>query len=356
MNSPSRTTVPIARVANRLRKNHAKRAMLYRLLRDYVSNGKALTEVFTILAARKRDDRDPDWVIFATLSHLVRDKNIGVFAALRQLLPADEVLLIEAYPGHVLREGFEQARQLAASKKEIGSAIKSTLALPILSLLIGFGALYILLREQVPLFTSILPIELWDSSSRGILVLYVIFVEQLHVTVAVIAAVVCWVVFYSLRQPAGGHRRYLDRLPPWSIQRDLQATSFLGALGAMFNQRVSLPDAINRISHVAPVYLKSYLLTISERLRQNQKPGRALSVDLFDQETAGYVRDFIDQTTFGETLMTIAIERQQALKQRISAFSMIVGVVIILGINSINAYVAYVGFSLNQQVTEYYSR
>ena len=124
----------------------------------------------------------------------------------------------------------------------------------------------------------------------------------------------------------------------------------------MFNQRVSLPDAMNRISQVAPVYLKSHLLTVSERLRQNQKPGRALTVNLFDRETAGYIRDFIDQPTFGETLMMMAVERQQSLKQRISSFSLIIGVVIILGINSINAYVAYVGFSLNQQVTEYYSR
>jgi type II secretory pathway component PulF len=330
--------------------------MLYRLLRDYVSNGKALTEVFAILAARKRDDKDPDYVIFETLSHLVRDKNIGVFAALRQLLPVDEVLLIEAYPGHVLREGFEQARQLAESKKEIGSTIKSMLALPVLSLIIGFSTLYILLREQVPLFTSILPVELWDTSSRGVLVLYAVFVDQLHITVAIITAIVCWIVFYSLRQPTGGHRRYLDQLPPWSIQRDLQATSFLGALGAMFNQRVSLPDAVSRIAQVAPVYLKSHLLKVSERLRQNQKPGRALSVDLFDRETSGYIRDFIDRPSFGDTLMTMAVERQKSLKQKITSFSMIIGVVIILAINGINAYVAYTGFSLNQQVKEYYSR
>lgn len=356
MNSRSRSSVPITRVSNRLRKNHAKRAMLYRLLRDYVSNGKALTEVFAILAARKRDDKDPDYVIFETLSHLVRDKNIGVFAALRQLLPVDEVLLIEAYPGHVLREGFEQARQLAESKKEIGSTIKSMLALPVLSLIIGFSTLYILLREQVPLFTSILPVELWDTSSRGVLVLYAVFVDQLHITVAIITAIVCWIVFYSLRQPTGGHRRYLDQLPPWSIQRDLQATSFLGALGAMFNQRVSLPDAVSRIAQVAPVYLKSHLLKVSERLRQNQKPGRALSVDLFDRETSGYIRDFIDRPSFGDTLMTMAVERQKSLKQKITSFSMIIGVVIILAINGINAYVAYTGFSLNQQVKEYYSR
>jgi len=346
----------VVRVASRLRSNHTQRAMLYRLLRDYVANGKAMTESFAILAERKREDKEPDYIIFETLHQLIREKNVGVFAALRQLLPADEISLVEAYPGHLLHEGFEQARLLTEAKRDISGTIKSTLGLPIMSLIIGFAALYMLLREQVPLFTSILPIELWDGSSRGILILYSIFVEHLLITVAFISCIVCWIVFYSLRQPAGGHRRYVDQLPPWSIQRDLQAASFLAALGAMLKQRVSLPDAIKRIQLVSPVYLRSHLLTMSERLKHNLKPGRALSVGLFDRETSGYIRDFIDQPTFPDTLMTMAVERQRTLKIRITSFSLITGIFIILTINSVNAYVAYIGFNLNQQVKEYYSQ
>src|SRR5690625_5982499 len=96
-----------------LRKNHLLLAMLYQLLRDYVANKSSLTETFGTLARRKREDRDPMYLVFDALLHLVRDKNIDVFDALRRLLPADEVLLIESYPSHRMALGFEQARQAA---------------------------------------------------------------------------------------------------------------------------------------------------------------------------------------------------------------------------------------------------
>src|SRR5690625_5207011 len=80
----------LASVTRQLRKNHLRRAMLYQLLRDYVANKSSLTETFGTLARRKREDRDPMYLVFDALLHLVRDKNIDVFDALRRLLPAED--------------------------------------------------------------------------------------------------------------------------------------------------------------------------------------------------------------------------------------------------------------------------
>lgn len=345
----------LASVTRQLRKNHLRRAMLYQLLRDYVANKSSLTETFGTLARRKREDRDPMYLVFDALLHLVRDKNIDVFDALRRLVPADEVLLIESYPSHRMALGFEQARQAAIQRQEISSTMRSTLGLPLMSLTIGFGALYVLLKEQVPLFSSILPIEQWPSSAKGLLWLHTMFVEYLGVTVGLLVLLVLWISLYSLKQPAGGHRRLVDWLPPWSLQRGLQASTFLNALGALVNERVSIVLAVERIQRVAPPYLRSQLAIVRRRLDDNQPPGRALSVDLFDKDTAGYVRDFIEQPSFGETMINLAGEKHKALRQKISGFAVMVGVIIILAVNGINGYVAFTGFQLNQQVKEFYS-
>jgi type II secretory pathway component PulF len=342
-------------VTRQLRKNHLRRAMLYQLLRDYVANKSSLTETFETLARRKREDRDPMHLVFDALVHLVRDRNIDIFDALRRILPADEVLLIESYPSHRMSLGFEQARQAAIQRQEIARTLRSTLGLPLMSLTIGFGALFVLLKEQVPLFRSILPIEQWPSSARGLLWLHTAFVEYLGVTVGLLVVLVLWVSLYSLRQPAGGHRRLVDWMPPWSLQRGLQAATFLNALGALVSERVSIVLAVERIQRVSPPYLRSQLAIVRRRLDDNQPPGRALSVDLFDKDTAGYVRDFIEQPSFSTTMISLAGEQHKALRQRISGFSVMVGVTIILLVNGINGYVAFTGFQLNQQVKEFYS-
>ena len=78
-------------------------------------------------------------------------------------------------------------------------------------------------------------------------------------------------------------------------------------------------------------------------------------MDLFDKDTAGYVRDFIEQPSFGETMINLAGEKHKALRQKISGFAVMVGVIIILAVNGFNGYVAFTGFQLNQQVKEFYS-
>lgn len=329
--------------------------MLYRLLRDYVANKSSLTETFETLARRKREDQDPMHLVFEALLHLVRDRNIDIFDAMRRLLPADEVLLIECYPSHRMAIGFEKAREAAIQRYEMASAVRSTLGMPLMSLTMGFGILFVLLKEQVPLFQSILPMAHWPSSARGIVWLHAVFVEYLVVTVGAMVALVLWVSLYSLRQPAGGHRQVVDRFPPWSLQRGLQAATFLNALGALVGERVSIVLAIERIQRISPPYLRSQLAVVRRRLDDNQPPGQALNVGLFDQDTAGYVKDFIEQPSFSETMIELAKEQHRTLKARISGVAVMVGVVIILLVNGVNGYVAYTGFQLNQTVKEFYS-
>src|SRR5690625_7843444 len=108
-----------------LRKNHLLLAMLYQLLRDYVANKSSLTETIGALARRKQEDRDPMYLVFDALLHLVRDKNIDAFDALSRLLLADDVLLMEWYLSHRMALGCEQAGHAAIERQGVSSTMRA---------------------------------------------------------------------------------------------------------------------------------------------------------------------------------------------------------------------------------------
>ncbi|MGL3709434.1 type II secretion system F family protein [Leptospirillum ferriphilum] len=82
-------------------------------------------------------------------------------------------------------------------------------------------------------------------------------------------------VFISLRADFPG-RRFLDRLPPWSIYRMLVGTEFLTGLSAMLTAGIPVIRAFDQIRRRAPPYLRVRIEPVMRIYRRTGKLGEAM--------------------------------------------------------------------------------
>ena len=347
----------IRQLASKMSGAHVYRSRIYKLLATYTSSKEKikLTSVYEHQAQRKLQQKDKRGAtFFGYLNELTRHANYSPLKALGLLLPKDEVAIIEAHPSDTIGEGFKRASFLALKKQEILAAFTSSMMMPIMAILVGIGTAYYSLSKQVPVYLTMLPEAYWPSIARFLMPLYAMFVSHWPVTVGVLVTVVLWIKLYSLKRPPGGHRRFCDRLPPWTVQRQLQSSMFMTSLGVMLKQGRTLRQSLEAMSEVAPVYLAVYQRQMLALLKANVPVSQVIASDLFDADTRNYLSDFVEKASFPDLLIELGEERLNEMAQNVANLAIIVGSLFIMLAALLNAYIVLAGFSLNQAMIDFY--
>ncbi len=355
--SSSSSSNAVRKVASALAGKHQYRSRLYTLLATYTQsrNSTPLTTVFEQQALKKHQQRDKLGAqLFGYLIELTRQSNLSPLAALGTLLPKDEVAIIEAHPSDDLEQGFMRAAFLANKKGEIKAAFTSSLMMPIMTLCIGFLTSYFLLSNQVPVYLSALPIEHWPSSTRPLITLYAIFVTYLPISVGLVVALALWIKFYSLASGPNGHRRYVDRLPPWSIQKRMQASVFLTSLGVLLQQNNTLRASLETLAPVSPTYLATFQQQMLQQIELNVPVSHIMASGIFDVDTQNYLSDFVEQESLPELMQTLGEERLNHMAKDIENLSTLVGTLFIMVSMLLNLYVVGTGFTLSDAMLNFY--
>lgn len=352
------TNKGLKKVASTLAGRHQYRARLYRLLSTYsTASGKVqLTTVFETQALKKLEQKDRLGAqLFGYLTELTRRSNLSPLQALNALLPSDEVAIIEAHPTENLEQGFKRAAFLANKKNDIHAAFTSSLLMPIMSLVIGFTTAFYLLSNQVPIYTSALPdISYWPEIARPLLTLHAIFVTYLPFTAGAITGFVLWVRLYSLKAPPGGHRSFFDKLPPWSIQKQMQSSVFLTSLGTMLQQQKTLRESLLSLARVSPTYLAAYQRQMLTKIEANLPVSKIIASDIFDVETRNFLSDFVEKDSLPDLMQDLGKEQLNEMASRIVNLSTIVGTLFIMLSAILNMYIVFSGFALNDAMVTYY--
>jgi len=347
----------VRRLASTLSGKHLYRSRLYTLLATYTQarNKTQLTTVYEQQAQKKLQQRDELGArLFGYLTELTRQSNLSPLRALSMILPKDEVAIIEAHPSDQLDKGFKRAAFLATKKYEIRAAFTSSLIMPFMALAVGLMTSYYLLSNQVPIYQSALPLDYWPSIAKPMLTLYAIFVTYLPVTVGAIIALIAWIKLYSLPAPPGGHRRFVDPLPPWSVQKRLQASVFLTSLGVLLQQKNTLRAALESLASVSPLYLATFQKRMLRQIEANLPASQIIGSEIFEVETRNYLSDFVDQEGLPELMQQLGEERLNHMAKDIENLSTLTGSLIIMISMLFSMYVTFTGFELNQAMLAYY--
>ncbi len=338
--------------AKRVVASAKKRRDIYLLLHDYVKVSPNLSDIFSKLFASKKDQGDPSAVFFEYVDRKIHNENYSPIQALSDLLPGDEVLLIKSSSSSELADAFQKAEHWAYFKAQFKGAIIGAVAYPTFSATLALIALYFSLRHQVPLLSSMGGADL--PQMKPLLFLHTIFVENIFLTMLAMLGFVAWVMLYSLKCPPDGHRHYVDGFPPWSVQRQFQAGACLISLSNLLDRRKTFPDAIRLIEKDAPVYLKSWLGKVIERLEGNLSPANSLDVQLFDKDTIFAIKDFAGKPSFTSVIRDIAHRNLNKLKGTLQGFAVVFSVALMISNLGINAYTVVVSSEIQATIQAQY--
>lgn len=283
----------VRRVREQLVKNRFdahRRARFFLKMIQFVKAGRPLDESFAIVHRRYVTEDDSLRLMTEDWQAKARKTGFSMQVA-KGWIPDDELGLIMA--GERVENvvaGFEAARDMALTRKKLEDTLAKEMREPKFYVLMMVGVLLAFVYGLAPVMQEILEVSAWPLIARSA------YYFGTAVSVALLPALALWIALgYLIRQNlplwTGESRQALDRLPPWSIYKTMQACGFLLALSGMMRQGRPLDSAIKEYDRTASPYVRSFISQMLARKRLGRDEAESMAVGFFDAETEGDLMD-----------------------------------------------------------------
>jgi type II secretory pathway component PulF len=222
--------------------------------------------------------------------------------AIHDWVPENEHMLIAAGErGKGLGPGMRDAAGMSEANSRIKKTIIGNSIQPAV-LVLALMAMFILFQSKmVPIFKVIKPVETWPSSAMK---LYNISYFVDHYLLLVIGLIIAFVygLLTTLPRWKGAWRQRFDVLPPWSIYRAQQASSFLIGLASLLEAGVPINGALQMMHRNGSPYFRWHLEKMMNVLASGVNQGIAMNTGMLDKETAGEVEDYSRMRSFRDAI------------------------------------------------------
>lgn len=273
--------------------------------------------------------------------------------SIRGWVPESELNLIAAgEDGAGIEKGLGEAIKFGKSASKIKSVIIGGSMYPVILMLVIFGFIGMFNIQMAPTYLEFLPLEKWPDSAKYFY-MFSDFIIGYWYAILIGIAVSSVVISSTIGKWTGPARNFFDKLPPWSVYKVYQSSSFLISLASMMKSGTPLNDALEKIKKSSDRWLRTYIEEMQKNLRRGGKNfGQHLNVGLLDDETAGDVIDYSELGKFEQAVYTIgeknleesvtSIEQKMALARNL----MLVVVGLTVG------FIYYTSVELNGAVAE----
>lgn len=246
------------------------------------------------------------------------------------LPPGELIMIMMGQQTQRVGEGFARARFVADVVRRMKTALVGALTYPVILLLMAAGFLTGIAFKFGPQMLQMTddPVETWPWLSRTLYGLSV-FVKDYGLWLAVVFVAATAASLWSLsrwHQTLPRLRRFVDHwVPPWSIYREYNASSFLIALGEMVKSTTPVDEAIARVISISAPWMQWHLRRILARVRRGDDPGQSFDTGLLSDETLGYIEDFNSAGGLDSALSVVGAESVEASIARVRAGAMVIG-------------------------------
>jgi type II secretory pathway component PulF len=288
---------------------NASRVDLYESLIDKLDRSAAgtverLDEIFC--QWRDRDRKRSDMRAPA-LVYIEQQLSLGapLSSALRAFIPPDECLILKS--GEMkgdLASALKLVVRNARANEEMRSVAAGALFEPGLIFLGLLATSVIFGITMWPKTLMVTPLEFWPAWTHACIQVNLWTAENWPVLPLV--AVIYFGYRYSLPRWKGVWRARADRIPPFSMYRGLQASSFLGVLAALLESGRQIREALVIMQESSSPYMAWRIQQIIRRIDIDGGAGvTALNTGLFSTQVMDRIEDSSTNRTFGDALRFI---------------------------------------------------
>ena len=267
------------RLLARAQINLQARLALYReliaLMRAGLSKNEALDTIWLVASNEGSKPGEPKAIMLADVQSGLKN-GLGLGRAMRNWVPAEDAMVVEAVEASDrFPEYLEKFCDAMKRKAEIRAAIASGLAYPAFLGVLVVGLLVYVGNIVVPALDSLLPVENWAGSARG-LAMASSFASRFAYLLAIFIFLASILIAVAFRRWRGFGRNFADTLPVFAIYRIYTGVSFLIAMSSLMASGLTAAAAIEKLRPFSSPYLRYRLDLIRFYLLNGSDLGSAM--------------------------------------------------------------------------------
>lgn len=292
-------------LVSKLRFGLKTRIGLYQRMAAFLEAG--IDIIRTLETIKKRYDKKKDYrgkVIGSWVESMGRGETFS--DAIKSWVPPAEFMLISAGErSGDLTEGLKQTVILSEAASKNKNAIIGGLIMPVVLVSMIFLMLIGFQIQMAPVFIGLLPLQQWPDSAQTLYKYSRFFYDHWFILVCMLG-IAGVAIGMTINVWTGKVRDIFDKIPPWSIYKGYQGSSFLIAFSSLMKAGVPNYEALILMEKSASPWLKSHLKIMKERMgKGGSNPGEALNTGILDAETAGDIEDYSNLSGFQKAIFEI---------------------------------------------------
>ena len=269
-------------------------------------------------------------------------------------VPFNERMMIEA--GEESQNLSIALNNLIAVNKagsDMRSAVISGLAYPVVLILAVCAVLWLFGTRVIPTFEIILPSDQWVGTAASLAGMSEWVQVWMLPVIGIILGIVA-LISYSMPRLTGPVRKYLDKIPPWSLYRIVSGAGFMLSMGALVSAGVQTARALEKLKRNASPWLKERLEATLKHVYSGANMGRALQRAGYgypDEEIIDDLIAYSDLPAFSEMLDTLGKEWVEDSVELIKTQARILNTIALLLMAGTVAWIFSGMFAIQQQIS-----
>lgn len=285
--------------------NVDKRLVFYEKLLSFVKDGispyDAIRTMHKRFVKEKRSDRH-------ITQSILKDQGAGesLASALSKWVPDNDVSIIRSgevtddLPGSLV-EVIRLTGDMRTLKKGVGKAVRPA----IVQLIVLLGIIYALSVYMIPEIKTFGDPESYPAITLSYFAFADFIAAYFVLIIGVIIGFILWIK-WAIPNMTGSARSFFDKIPPFSISRQISSGYFLLTVAAMMSKGISLIDALSNIQKSSNPYQKKHIIQMKKRIGEGFNEGDALNTGYLPPDMAGDIIDYGGLTSFSEGIASIA--------------------------------------------------
>lgn len=284
-----------------------KRAAFYEKMAALIQNDIPLDAALRQLLARYSEKKRPMAPLLKAWVSALDEGKLFAEATRGYIGETEGIIIAAGEKSGDLVVAFEQAALVARASSDIGKAVRGEMTTPavqvvvLVCLLVGFST------TMAPGLAQSVPPSALDSSQRALFGLAAVVAKTWFIVVPGLV-IGFWAALWSMPRYTGPARRFLDRIPPWSVYRIYTGSTFMISLAALIKAGVPIEAAIRFIRGQSSPWMREFLSEMVGRLRSGADQGSAMDVGLLSDELADTVAIYSKTSTFDDAMNSVGKE------------------------------------------------
>jgi toxin co-regulated pilus biosynthesis protein E len=285
--------------ANSFKRNMKRRKVIFEKYQVLLENGLTYNDITNKMLNRIKNKKSVEAQFYQHVAdELAAGSNIA--EALQDWATPNEITIISAgETAGDAAKGFREAVGLMEKLIEMKRVIVSSSIYPAFLMVALFGIIYGFANFMVPILSDFSPMEQWPASAQDLGV-FTMWVSENVIFVILAVAAFMFAVFKSLPNLRGGIRdKILDRIPPYSLYKEIQAGLFLSSLSTLMKSGMTFANSLEFIESESPPYVQDKILEIIDGTNEGKSEGEAMNIEFI-----GEIGDDIEDFSMGSDIGT----------------------------------------------------